>query len=129
MCVCMYDAAHCNAMQHNAHAEGLSNAARIHACMHLNSHTLVQLINRISTDIDILCEQLVRHLVFFQDVVISPRAREGGTEEEAEHSAGGDHVSVSYGWKQATKRMFKWVEVWFDGCLVGGGGGVSRTLL
>lgn len=74
-------------MQHNAHAEGLSNAAKIHTSRHLNSHTLVQLIDRISTDIDILCEQLVRHLVFLQDVVISPRAREGGTEEEAEHSS------------------------------------------
>ena len=46
----------------------------------LDSHTLVQLINGISTDIDILCEQLIRHLVFLQDVVIRARAREGGPE-------------------------------------------------
>ncbi len=66
---------------------------RLHAWMFyattktLDSHTLVQLINGISTDIDILCEQLIRHLVFLQDVVIRPRAREGRPEQEAEHPA------------------------------------------
>lgn len=62
-------------------------AAKTDACVHLDSHALVQLINRISTDIDILREQLVRHLVFLQDVVVGPCAREGGAEEEAEHPA------------------------------------------
>lgn len=58
-----------------------AKAARIRARMRfLDGHTLVQLINRISTDIDILGEQLVRHLVLLQDVVVRPRAREGGTE-------------------------------------------------
>ena len=33
-------------------------------------HTLVQLIKRISTDIDVLCEQLVRNFVFLQDVIV-----------------------------------------------------------
>lgn len=42
----------------------------------------------VTTDIDVFGEQLVRHLVFLQDVVVCPRAREGGAEEEAEDPAG-----------------------------------------
>ena len=38
------------------------------------------------TDIDVLREQLVRHPVFLQYVVVGARAREGGAEEEAEES-------------------------------------------
>ena len=54
--------------------------------MFLNRHALVQLVNGIPTDIDILREQLIRHLVFFQYVVVRPRARERRAEEEAEDS-------------------------------------------
>ena len=39
-----------------------------------NSHTLVQLINGISTYVDILGEQLIRHLIIFQYVVVSTGA-------------------------------------------------------
>ena len=74
-------------MQRNADATQRPAKSPKNKCMHLDSHALVQLINRISTDIDILGEQLVRHLVFLQDIVVGPRAREGGTEQEAEHSA------------------------------------------
>lgn len=61
-----------------------------------NRHALVQLDNGgigriavvvVTTDIDVLGEQLVRHLVLLQDVVVGPRAREGGAEEEAEDPA------------------------------------------
>ena len=67
--------------------EAFQKAAGTHARARLNRHALVQLINRIPTDIDILREQLVRHLVLLQDVVIGPRARERGPEQEAEHPA------------------------------------------
>lgn len=62
-----------------------------------NRHALVQFDNggigrmavvMVTTDIDVFGEQLVRHLVFLQDVVVCPRAREGGAEEEAEDPAG-----------------------------------------
>ena len=74
-------------MQRNADATHRPAKSPKNKCMHLDSQALVQLINRISTDIDILGEQLVRHLVFLQDIVVGPRAREGGTKQEAEHSA------------------------------------------
>ena len=70
----------------------------MHACRQTNKqtsnasldrHALVQVINRISaTDIDILREQLVRHPVFLQYVIVGARARKGGAEEEAKHSVG-----------------------------------------
>ena len=74
-------------MQRNPMPHKTFETARVHVCMHLDGHTLVQLINRISTDIDILCEQLVRHLVLLQDIVVGPRARERGSEQEAKHPA------------------------------------------
>ena len=55
----------------------------------LNGHALVQFDNggiAAVTDIDVLREQLVRHLVFLQYVVVGARAREGGAEEETEES-------------------------------------------
>ena len=54
----------------------------------LNRHALIQLVNGISTDIDILREQLVGHFVFLQYVVVGARARERGAEEKAEYSGG-----------------------------------------
>ena len=81
---CMTRCSQRNAMKRNAmqcHARGHTHISS------LNRHTFIQLINRISTDIDILREQLIRHLIFLQNVVISARARERGAEEEAKHPA------------------------------------------
>jgi hypothetical protein len=52
----------------------------------LDCHTLIQFINRISTDIDILSQKLVRNLVFLQDIVVGACACESRSEEEAEDS-------------------------------------------
>ena len=70
----------------------------------LNRHALVQLVNGIpSSYIDILREQLVRHLVFFQYVVVCARARKRGAEEEAEDPVAA-RQSVSYCFLEVTKR-------------------------
>lgn len=89
----MYDAARkCKCRMQNANdmPTHTSKSRRVSQATHafsLNGHALVQLVNRIPTDIDVLGEQLVRHLVFLQNVVVGARAREGGAEEEAEHSS------------------------------------------
>lgn len=109
-------------MQRNSMPHKAFETARVHLCMHLDGHTLVQLINRISTDIDILCEQLVRHLVLLQNIVVGPRARERGSEQEAKHPAARtesvSHLSIA---SQTPRRGSMGVK--FDGR------GGSRTLL
>ena len=51
----------------------------------LDSQTLIQLINRISTDIDIFSEEFIRDLVLLEDVIVGASTCEGRAEEEAEN--------------------------------------------
>ena len=75
------------------------------------------------TDIDVLREQLVRHLVLLQYVVVGARAREGGAEEESEESACGSIwiscALFSLIWMYVCVEWRSWgwgeIEGWMDG--------------